>query len=209
MLYKVIQFSDPRHPTPLNVIENHTDNSVNINVENSDEGSSGGVIVGTPRVRIEIYVPKRSNLKIDADGEIRVEGVSGDLQLSGSDESINVRDSDGTLRVSTADGRVRVIGFRGQIEAQTSDGSISLEGDLKGLTAQADDGDITVTLPDGAGADIDSNCEDVIGEGIDVKRVSTEQHRIHYKVGSGGTPLRIDSQGEIRIRNANSLRSNS
>jgi DUF4097 and DUF4098 domain-containing protein YvlB len=204
--YRVTQYSDPRHQMPLNVVENHTDSSVNINVENPDGDPKGGVFNNTPQVRIEIFVPKKSNLKIDANGEIRIEGVSGDVKLAGGDKSINVRDVDGTMTVTNGDGRVRVIGFRGTLEAQTGDGSMNLEGDFQGLTARSGDGSITVTLPDGAGADLDSNCDAVVGEGISLTRSSGENERSRYKVGSGGSAFRIDSEGEIRIRSASSLK---
>jgi len=204
--YRVTQFSDPRRPEPLNVVENHTNNSVNINVENPDGNQRGGnFFSGSPGVRIEVYVPKKSNLRIDANGEIRIEGVSGDVQLSGEDESINVRDVDGILHVVNGDGRVRVIGFRGQIDAQTGDGVINLEGDFRALNARSGEGDITVTLPDGAGADLDSNSETVESEGVALTKVGAKEDRHRYKLGGGGASFKIDSEGGIRFRSANTL----
>jgi len=202
--YRVTQFADPHDRTPLNINENHSDSAVNINVENSGP-ASGGMFPGASRVRIEIFVPKKSNLKIDANGEIRLDGVSGDVELTGADESINVRDVDGSLKVASSDGRIRVIGFRGQIDAQTSDGMINLEGDFKGLTARANDGSITVTLPDGVGADVDSNCDQVKGDGVTLTRTNNDEERSHYRIGNGGPTFKIDSEGEIRIRSANTL----
>jgi hypothetical protein len=204
--YRVTRLSDPRRTEPLNVIENHTNNSVNINIENPDGNQRAGhFFSGSPSVRIEVYVPKKSNLQIDANGEIRIEGVSGDVQLSGADESINVRDVDGTLHVVNGDGRVRVIGFRGQIDAQTGDGMMNLEGDFRTLKAASGDGEIIVTLPDGAGADLDSNCDAVEGEGIALTKVGDDQDRHRYKVGGGGASFKIDSEAGIRFRSTNSL----
>ena len=204
--YRVTQFSDPRNHKPINIQENHTDSAVNISVQNPDgDARSGNFIPGGAHIRIEVFVPKKSNLKINANGEIRLEGVSGDVELSGADESINVRDVDGSLRVSNDDGRVRVIGFRGQIDAQTDDGIMNLEGDFQSLKAHSGEGEITVTLPDGAGADLDSNCDAVQSEGIALTKVSSNEDRNRYRVGNGGASFRIDSQGEIRIRSVNSL----
>ena len=204
--YRVTRLSDPRRTEPLNVIENHTNNSVNINIENPDGNQRAGhFFSGSPSVRIEVYVPKKSNLQIDANGEIRIEGVSGDVQLSGADESINVRDVDGTLHVVNGDGRVRVIGFRGQIDAQTGDGMMNLEGDFRTLKAASGGGEIIVTLPDGAGADLDSNCDAVEGEGIALTKVGDDQDRHRYKVGGGGASFKIDSEAGIRFRSTNSL----
>jgi len=206
--YSITRFTDPRRAEPLNVVETHTDSTVNINVENTDE-HGGGFFNGVPRVRIEIFVPKKSNLNIDANGEIRIEGVSGDVQLTGVDESINVRDGDGTLHVVNNDGRIRVIGFNGSVDAQTSDGKVMLEGDFTSLTARAGAGDVTVTLADGTGADLVSNNDGVVGDGVNMVRLDQDGERSRYKIGNGGKPFVIESEGEITIRSTNSLKANS
>jgi DUF4097 and DUF4098 domain-containing protein YvlB len=205
--YRVIQYSNPRQQSPVDIKEEHTDKTVKLTVRNPDP--DGNMFIGPGRVRIEISVPKRSDLKIDTDGEIRIEGVSGDLQLTGADESINVRDADGTLHVKNADGRVRVLGFRGQVDAQTGDGNISLEGAFDALTARAGGGDITITLPEGAGAEVDSNCDQVQGEGVNLTRRDGDDERSHYKVGRGGSLFRVDSEGQIKIRSMSTLNPNS
>ena len=200
--YRITQYSDPRRQTPVNINESHTDKSVTLNIENAGEH-------GVRQVRIEIYVPKRSDLDIDSDGEIRIEGVSGELQLKGADESINVRDVDGSLTVANADGRIRVIGFHGNVDAKSGDGSISLEGEFGALRASTDGGNVIVTVPEGTGADLDSNCDAVVADGMVLERVDVDSERSHYKIGSGGTPFLINAGGEIRIRSLASLKANS
>ena len=200
--YRITQYSDPRRQTPVNINESHTDKSVTLNIENAGEH-------GVRQVRIEIYVPKRSDLDIDSDGEIRIEGVSGELQLKGADESINVRDVDGSLTVANADGRIRVIGFHGNVDAKSGDGSISLEGEFGALRANTDGGNVIVTVPEGTGADLDSNCDAVVADGMVLERVDVDSERSHYKIGSGGTPFLINAGGEIRIRSLASLKANS
>src|SRR5204863_4953169 len=102
--YRVVQFSHPRRPGPLDITEDHSDSAVNIRIQNPDTGAQkGNFFEGGPNVRIEVYVPRRSNLKIDTNGSVRLEGVSGDVDLTGGDESVNVRDVDGTMHVATAD----------------------------------------------------------------------------------------------------------
>ena len=66
------------------------------------------------RYRLELFVPRKSNLKISTDKEIRLEGVSGELELSTNSDAINVRDSEGKLTAATGNGKVRVVGFRGR-----------------------------------------------------------------------------------------------
>src|SRR5205823_12586511 len=115
----------------LEITEDHSDSAVNIRIQNPDADAQKGNFEGGPNVRIEVYVPRKSNLKINTNGSIRLEGVSGDVELTGGDEPVNVRDVDGTMHVSTADGLIRVIGFKGEIAAESSDGMINLEGDFQ------------------------------------------------------------------------------
>ena len=207
--YRVTQFSEPRNRTPLKINENHSDSAVTIKVENPDvETRDGNFYNDATRVRIEVFVPRKSNLRITANGEIRLEGVSGNVDLSGANESINVRDSDGTLRVSNSEGRIRVIGFRGEVAAETSDGTIMLEGDFQKLKARSNDGAIFITLPDNAEADLESNCSEIHGEGVDVVRVSSDEKLSKYRIGKGGTLWSIETEGEIQIRGASMLREN-
>ena len=71
--------------------------------------------------------------------------------------------------------------------------------------ARSGEGDITVTLPDGAGADLDSNSETVESEGVALTKVGAKEDRHRYKLGGGGTSFKIDSEGGIRFRSANTL----
>ena len=208
--YRVTQVSDARGPAPLNVNANQNEapagTAVNINVNNPDaEARSGNFFNGRDRVRVEVYVPRKSNMKITANGEIRIDGVSGEVELAGSDESINVRDVDGKLRVSSLDGRIRVIGFRGDIDAQTADGSISLEGDFKSLKARAVDGSVMLTLPEGVSADLEADRGEVRSEGVQLNRLSGDESKGKYRIGNGGTLFQIRTDGEIFIRGAGTL----
>jgi DUF4097 and DUF4098 domain-containing protein YvlB len=108
-------------------------------------------------VRIEVFVPKKTNLKISSEEEVRLEGVSGNLEIIGNDESINVRDSEGTLKLSNTDGRVRIIGFKGELDSKTDDGEVFLEGDFSKINAIAFDGTYTLTLAENTNADVSSN----------------------------------------------------
>ncbi len=187
--------------------ESHTDSTVNINVQNASYEERAGLFNNPSRqVRIEVFVPRKSNLKITANGEIRLEGVSGDVELAGANESINVRDVDGTMKVTNSDGRIRVIGFKGEINARTSDGPISLEGDFRKLNATASDGSIILTLPDDASADLLANCSDVTGEGITMTRVSGNDAQTKYRIGKGGPIYTIATGGEIRVRGTGALK---
>lgn len=156
------------------------------------------------RVRIEVYVPRKSNLKIITDGELRVDGVSGDIELKGGDESINVRDVDGHLNLSANQARVRVIGFKGEFDSQTACGDVFLEGDFKKLSAKANDGTVTLTLPENSNASFVSNTE-VEAEGVNMVREG--EHT--WRLGKGGSQFNFDfNGGKLVVRSSASMNSN-
>ena len=199
--YTVTQFAEARNRADLSISESQSDSSVDIVVRNpNDDAVNGNFASEHNRVRIDIYVPRKSNLKIEANGEIRLEGVSGEVELAGSDEAINIRDLDGKLRVTNGDGRIRVIGFRGELEANSINGSMNLEGDFKKLNAKAVDGSIVLTLPEDTSADLIANCTDLAGEGIAMVRNGGDDARPRYKIGRGGPLFDLSTNGEIQVR---------
>ncbi len=202
--YRVIQFSDARNRSPLNITENHSDSVVTIKVENPDgNAKSGNFLDDGVRVRIEVFVPRKSNLKINANGEIRLDGVSGDVDLSGGDESINVRDVSGNLHVANADGRIRVVGFSGDLDARTVDGEVYLEGDFTKLTGKASEGNFILTVKDEPNLDIEANIESISTENIvNPKQISAN----NWRFGKGGPKYRFTlSGGDVLVRRADTI----
>ncbi len=205
--YSVTQFSPARDPQPLKITDGQNGSSVNIGVENPDAESRNGMFFNdSNRVRIEVYVPRRSDLKIDANGAIRLEGVTGDVELTGADETIDVRDIDGKLRIVNGDGRIRVVGFRGDISAVTVDGMINLEGEFQKLNARSGEGNIFVTLPVNTSADLDTNCREVTGEGIVLTPSRQKANCSRYKIGTGGASFAIATEGDVYIRGSGVLK---
>ena len=204
--YRVTQFSSSRDNKPLDIKESHNNSGVNISVNGEGNSRAGQMFLNQNRTRVEVFVPRKSNLKIDASGEIRIEGVSGDLQLIGSDDPINVRDVDGKLRVNSSDGRVRVVGFAGDIDVQSEDGSISLEGDFRSLKAHSSEGAVVLTLPENASANLTATCDEVESEGLELTRLGQEEERSIYRIGKGGTLYDVSTAGKIQLRSATTLR---
>lgn len=199
-------------PFDLRATQNGTD--IDIKVLSGYDGSEAAnknnaynnLFDGSIRTRIEIFVPRKSDLKIKTGGAIRLEGVSGEIDLQGSDESINVRDADGKLNVGTSDGAIRVIGFRGALVGKTGDGAMNLEGDFQSLSASTADGTIVLTLPDDADALLESNRE-IDGEaGVNLMRESASGKI--WRVGRGGSTIyRFNAgDGKIVVRSAKSLK---
>jgi len=200
--YRVTQFADSRSRKPLNIKQDHNDTSVTLNVENVD-ARSGAFFNGSIPVRIEVFVPRKSNLKIKSDGEIRLDGVSGEVELSGEDESINVRDVDGKLKLINTDGRVRIIGFKGELDSRTGDGDIYLEGDFSKIVARGGDGSYHLTVPSDPNLDIHANIEALTIENLRVPATVTEGH---WRFGSGGADYTFKmNDGCVYVRSSASL----
>ena len=189
------------------VTEESKDSAVTLKVVNNADRAAfpmPAFQLNPERVRVEVYVPRRSNLRIVTDGEIRLDGVSGDIELKGADESINVRDVDGHMNLSANEAWVRVIGFKGDFDSQTACGDVFLEGDFKKLSAKATDGTVTLTLPEDANASFISNTE-VESEGVEVVR--EDEHT--WRLGKGGSKFNFDfNAGKLVVRSSASVSSN-
>ena len=203
--YTVTQISDNRSRRSIQMNEDHTDSTVTINVTNNDnDAMNGNFFNDLKSVRIEVFVPRKSNLKIISNGEIRLDGVSGDVELSGEDESINVRDVDGKLLIKNADGLVRVIGFKGDLNTTTVDGDVFLEGDFSRLAASGGSGSFVVTVPEKVNADIVSNAS-VDAEGLDLIAGGANK----WRLGKGGANYNFSvTDGSVLIRNATTISAN-
>jgi hypothetical protein len=204
--YRVVQYVEPRRSDSLKVTEEHTDSAVTITVDEPNANNGQRYYGDGVTTRVEVFVPRKSNLKITANGEIRVNGLDGKIELNGTDEAINVRDTKGVLRVANSDGRIRVIGFNGEVTAETSDGEIDLEGDFSKLSATGSDGSITLTLPENTSADLEANCPEIEGDGIELTRIRQGADKSLYRMGSGGAKFQIRTGGDIQIRGAGSIK---
>ena len=136
--------------------------------------------------------------------ELRVEGVSGKLDLSSEDDPVSIRDSDGSLKLSAGDGLVRVIGFRGDLDLKAGDAEVYLEGEFAKIDSCASDASITLTMPQNKDASIHTNTA-IQSEGLNVVR---EDQRT-WRLGNGGPKYNFEfSDGRLLIRNSTSIETN-
>ena len=187
--YVLTELSSRRNRTPATVNEEQTSSGVNLRVEN-DGPDRGWRPDDGQGVRIEVFVPRKSNLKITTDGEIRLEGVTGEIDLEGNDGAIDVRDSDGKLNVTNTDGIVRVIGFRGDLVAKTGDGEVYLDGDFNQIKAEAVDGKFVLTLPENSDAEVHAPFEDV--EAVELPNL-TKTSENTFRIGRGSKKYSFNS----------------
>ena len=197
--YSATKIGRSSNQIPTDIQANQSGANVNITVSDNDKNRPDSEV---NNIRLEIFVPKKANLKITTDGEIRLEGVSGEIELNGEDGTINVRDSDGKIQIVSDDGAIRVIGFKGEINTKNVGGITFLEGDFKNLVASSEDGSIIVTLPENADVRLMTNRE-ITNEGLNL----TKEKENSWRIGKGSANFRMQTtDGEIFLRRADALK---
>lgn len=196
--YEFTHISRNRNKTPVEVTADKNNSDIHIKVKASEED---GFRMRNRLLRLEVFVPKKSDLKIVTNGEIRLEGVTGEIDLSGGESSINVRDSEGNLVLNSSEGKIRIIGFNGDVKAETLEGDIYLEGIFDKITANSKEGNVYLSLPEDASATIQTN-----GEINFEDFQSTKQNENSWRIGnkSGGKYIFETSEGALTVRKANS-----
>lgn len=191
--YVLTKSSDEPGASETAVTEDANESSVTIRV--SSGGDENYDDLGQ---RLEVFVPRKSDLKITADGEIRLEGVTGTIELNGRDQAINVRDARGTMKLTAAGADARIIGFNGELESSTGDGDLYLEGSFTALAAKSAEGNVILTLQENANLSIASNNE-IVQEGIKLKRAGDGL----WQIGSGGVRYNFEfGDGSLVVRSA-------
>ncbi|MEO6587777.1 MAG: hypothetical protein ABIP06_00485 [Pyrinomonadaceae bacterium] len=147
--YEFTHISKNRQSVPVEVTSEKNNSDVFIKVKLSEED---GLQTKNRILRLEVFVPKKSDLKIVTNGEIRLENITGEIDLSAGESSIDVRDSDGSVVLNSTEGKIRVIGFHGDVQAKSDEGDIYLEGVFDKISANTGEGNIFLSLPDEANA---------------------------------------------------------
>lgn len=131
----------------LEVVQNG--NSLSIVVKHRNQSSSFNWR-DRMEVSFRLQVPKEtSNDLRTSDGNISLNGLTGDQKCRTSDGNLDINGVTGVLTASTSDGNVSVRKVAGDVEVKSSDGDIHLD-DIKGDTqASTSDGNISVTRVSG------------------------------------------------------------
>lgn len=189
---------------PLSVVEDAGERSVSLKVADPARPKFPTRWGDENVIRLEVFVPRKSDIKVHTEKEIRLQGVSGELEINGSDEPVSVRDSEGNLRLTSAAGLVRVVGFKGALDLETSDSEVYLEGDFDKIDSRAVDGCITLTLPANKNASISTNAA-IESEGLNIVR---ENSRI-WRLGNGGSKYDFEfADGTLRVRSRSLIETN-
>ncbi|MCM3869470.1 MAG: hypothetical protein ND895_02065 [Pyrinomonadaceae bacterium] len=173
-------------------------------IQTEQQGSSISIIAKSEQnngaASLDVYVPRSSSLHISSqDGELSLEGVSGDLTLRTGDGSIKVTNGGGQLQVNTGDGEIRIAGFDGHLDARTGDGSIAVDGRFTALAARTGDGDISLSVPGNSDFTIETNAEGIDNAGMTIAEDIAPSKRVkRWRVGRGGNVFVLNT-GDGRI----------
>lgn len=175
-----------------------------VTIESEQQGSAVSIIAksyeSNGAASLDVYVPRNSTLHVTSqDGELTLEGVSGELTLRTGDGSIKVTNGGGQLRVNTGDGEIRIASFEGQVDARTGDGSISLDGKFNDLAARTGDGNISLSVPSSSDFTIETNAEGIDNAGMTISEDIAPSKRVkRWRVGRGGNVFVLNT-GDGRI----------
>lgn len=141
-------------------------------------------------VSYEVFVPRRTGLELETtNGGIAVERVSGEMRLQARNGPVSLRGVGGNVRARTANGPLRVV----------------LEGDRwagQGLDAETRNGPVTLEVPDGYSASLETGTVNgPMNFDIPVRVQGRITRRIQTELGRGGAPIRIvTTNGPVTVR---------
>jgi DUF4097 and DUF4098 domain-containing protein YvlB len=212
----------------LQVTATQEGNRIEVEVKQPRSESFG--FGNSPSARLIVSLPRRANvvartgdgsIRVDdltgrvelrsGDGSIRVANASGDLRLHTGDGSITVERADGTLDLDTGDGGVNVSGKLSAVKMHTGDGSIVYRAESGTVMSDAweittGDGGIALYLPEDFAADLDARTGDgSIANELPIAEADSGggEHRraLKGRLGNGGKTLRLRTgDGGIRLR---------
>lgn len=215
----------------LEVTSSQNGNTIEVEVKRPAGESFGIGFHHSASARLIVTVPRRSNVVArTGDGSIRLEGLSGRLELRTGDGSIRAGNVSGTLRLHTGDGSINVERAEGTLDLDTGDGGVNVTGKLTAVkmhtgdgsivyraepgTVMSDawdistgDGGISLFLPAEFNADLDARTGDgTIQNDLSLDSDDRDDRRDNRRVargrlGSGGKVLRIRTgDGSIKLR---------
>src|SRR5262245_2409895 len=185
-----------------------------------------GIMFSNARLGVEVWLPENSNLIAEAgDGTLKVENVSGhielmsgdgavighglrgDVQVFASDGHVELEDLDGSLRLENRDGHSELRGRFGRMNLASSDGRMDVDAVAgsrltEDWTLRSQDGGIRLRIPRALAATLDARTKDG-GLSVDLPvriQGSVREHEIVGDLNGGGPVLRLRcSDGPIRV----------
>lgn len=134
----------------IQITESQAGNSVDIRVR---VPNFGGNLFSINRrsIRVEIRVPRESDIDMHTgDGSVKVEYVTGRIQVDTGDGHISAQELKGEIRMHTGDGRIEGANLDGSLNADTGDGQINVNGRFDALQLRTGDGSVEAAAESGS-----------------------------------------------------------
>jgi DUF4097 and DUF4098 domain-containing protein YvlB len=193
----------------INIIDRQSGNSIDLQVKfPHHHGITINLGNRSHRVEVIVRMPEQASVDLHtADGNIRLHGVKGDLQVKTGDGNEEIEEVDGHLRAQTSDGHIRVRGRFDELDLSTGDGRIEatmLPGSRvsQSWNVHSGDGSVHLEVPSDLAADLDLQT----GDGhisVDVPITVSGQmggSHVRGKLNSGGNLLTVHTgDGSIEV----------
>ena len=212
----------------LQITVNQTGNRIELEVKRPRSEGFGIGFHRSATAKLIASVPRRADIRArSGDGSIRIERVTGTLELRTGDGSIHATEVNGQLTLNTGDGSITVDHAEGRLDLSTGDGGVNVSGQLTAVklhtgdgsivyraepgTSMSDDweittgdGGVTLYMPRDFGAELDAHTGDGgISNDLNVSPGGggeVSRRTVRGRVGAGGKSLRIRSgDGSIRL----------
>jgi DUF4097 and DUF4098 domain-containing protein YvlB len=213
----------------LQVVSTQKGRVVELEVKRPREESFRGIgLRRSAYARLIVNVPRDTDIRAKSgDGSIRIERITGRIDLRTGDGSIRASDVKGELTLDTGDGSITVDEAEGKLSLDTADGSVNVSGKLSALSLHTGDGSIVYRVQPGATmsepweistgdgsvslylpSQFDAELDAHTGDGsirndlgIENPDKDGERRTLRAKIGNGGKLLRIRTgDGAIRLK---------
>jgi hypothetical protein len=139
---------DKKAAQTIEVVSEQKGDTIRVEARRKDDSSDGTSFSWhhiSRSARLVVSVPTGSDLIVrTGDGSIRVEHVTGKVELRSSDGSVTGRDLAGDIVAHTEDGAIKLERVDGKCDVASDDGSINVQGRFDGLRVSTEDGGVVV-----------------------------------------------------------------
>jgi DUF4097 and DUF4098 domain-containing protein YvlB len=135
----------------LEIGVNQSGNRIELEVKRpGSEGLGGMGFRHSATANLIVSVPRRADIRArSGDGSIRIERVTGTVELRTGDGSIHANEVNGQLTLNTGDGSITVDGAEGRLDLSTGDGGVNVTGKLTAVKLHTGDGSIVYRAEQG------------------------------------------------------------
>jgi len=161
-----------------------------------------------PRVTVNYRIKVPADVSVErletTNGEISLEGTTGDATLISSNGNINVKDVDGSVDAETTNGNIKIEDVTGVTGVETSNGIITVE--IPSLSSNVEikttNGAITVYVSEDLDADLSMSTTNglITVHDVQLDLESSSATSVEGTMGDGGYDLTIEtSNGNIDL----------